>query len=109
MLFSLMGRSLPYIHRRPYRLIAHRSLASPLQLTDEVMTKVNKIDELLENFVGIRDQELSNTVFDLAKAAKDAEVFAGKLDEQLSDFEFPDDFVLDVRWGMRCQRGDGVV
>ena len=27
-----------------------------------------------------------------------AETFAGALDAQLSDFEFPDDFVLDVRW-----------
>ncbi len=62
---------------------------------------VGKIDDLLENFVGIRDQELSTTVFDLAKAAKDAEAFASKLDEQLTDFEFPDDFVLDVRGGGR--------
>jgi propanediol dehydratase small subunit len=64
--------------------------------TDAVVKIVGKIDELLENFVGIRDQELSTTVYDLAKAAKDAEAFASKLDEQLTDFEFPDDFVLDV-------------
>eukprot|EP00730_Choanoeca_flexa_P004170 TRINITY_DN11619_c0_g1_i2.p1 TRINITY_DN11619_c0_g1~~TRINITY_DN11619_c0_g1_i2.p1 ORF type:complete len:296 (+),score=95.45 TRINITY_DN11619_c0_g1_i2:371-1258(+) len=64
--------------------------------TDAVMTTINKIDDLLENFVGIRDSELATTVYDLAKAAKSDDVFAGSLDEQLADFEFPDDFVLDV-------------
>lgn len=64
---------------------------------------VTKIDDLLENFVGIKDQELSTTIYDLAKGAKDAEAFASKLDEQLSDFEFPDDFVLDV--SLPCHKG----
>lgn len=64
--------------------------------TGEVQGKVNKIDDLLENFVGIRDQELSTTMYHLAKENKSAEDFAGALDSQLSDFEFPDDFVLDV-------------
>lgn len=64
--------------------------------TDAVTEVVSKIDDLLENFVGIKDQELSTTIYDLAKAASEADVFAGKLDEELADFEFPDDFVLDV-------------
>lgn len=46
--------------------------------------------------VGIRDTELSQTVYDLAKSNAEADLFAGALDEKLSDFEFPDDFVLDV-------------
>eukprot|EP01147_Barroeca_monosierra_P010041 gene10041-2214_t len=64
--------------------------------TDAVTELVSRIDDLLENFVGIKDQELSTSIYDLAKAAKEADVFAGSLDEQLADFEFPDDFVLDV-------------
>jgi hypothetical protein len=60
------------------------------------MAVITKIDDLLEQFVGIRDSELATTVYDLAKAAKTDDVFAGSLDEQLADFEFPDDFVLDV-------------
>jgi hypothetical protein len=64
--------------------------------TTEVTSIVNKIDELLEKFIGIRDNDLSTTMFTLATAAKEPEVFAGLLDQQLSDFEFPDDFVLDV-------------
>ena len=67
-----------------------------MQPTDAVVEKVAKIDDLLENFVGIKDQELSTTIFDLAKNAAEADLFAGALDENLADFEFPDDFVLDV-------------
>merc|ERR1711935_1144259 len=40
--------------------------------------------------------ELSQTIYDKAKAAGEADVFAEELDKALSDFEFPDDFVLDV-------------
>jgi len=70
------------------------------------LTTVTKIDDLLENFVGIRDSELSTTVYDLAKKATSDDVFAGSLDEQLTDFEFPDDFVLDVSVAcLWCEHG----
>lgn len=68
-----------------------------MQPSDDTTAKVQKIDDLLENFVGIRDLELSTTMFHMARDAKEPDVFAGQLDEQLADFEFPDDFVLDVR------------
>jgi len=64
--------------------------------TDAVQTLVGKIDDLLEQFVGIRDQELSTSMFHMAKDSKEADEFAGQLDQNLTDFEFPDDFVLDV-------------
>lgn len=64
--------------------------------TDAVQKQIDRVDDMLENFVGIRDTELSTTIYQLALAAKDAEGFAGQLDVQLADFEFPDDFVLDV-------------
>jgi hypothetical protein len=64
--------------------------------SDAVKEVINKVDTLLEKFIGIRDEELSTTIYDLAKAATESDVFAGKLDAELSDFEFPDDFVLDV-------------
>merc|ERR1712232_1447071 len=66
------------------------------EVNDEVVKMVNKIDDMLENFVGIRDNELSQSIYDLAKKSSEADIFAGALDEKLSDFEFPDDFVLDV-------------
>lgn len=63
---------------------------------DKVMELVKRVDDLLEANIFIRDTELAQTIFDLAKAAKEADLFAGSLDEHLGDFEFPDDFVLDV-------------
>ena len=57
---------------------------------------INKMDELLEQFIGIRDNELCTTMYHIAKASKEADAFASALDAQLTDFEFPDDFVLDV-------------
>jgi len=63
---------------------------------DKTEELVTKIDDMMESFIGIRDAELSRTIFDLAKETKDPELFAGQLDKKLSDFEFPDDFVLDA-------------
>lgn len=64
--------------------------------TDAIQTVISRIEELLEQYVGIRDQELSTSMFHMAKDAAKADDFAGQLDQNLSDFEFPDDFVLDV-------------
>lgn len=62
----------------------------------EVQATISKIDDLLEQFIGIRDGELSSTMYHMARESPEAEAFATKLDTQLNDFEFPDDFVLDV-------------
>lgn len=62
----------------------------------EVSVTINKIDELLEKSVGFQDAELASTLFHICKDCKDLGAFAGQLDTQLHDFEFPDDFVLDV-------------
>ena len=37
----------------------------------DVQNTINKIDELLEQFVGIRDNELSTTMFHIAKECKE--------------------------------------
>lgn len=66
------------------------------EVNDDKQKMLTKIDDMLEQFVGIRDAELAATVHDLAKANAEADLFAGALDEKLADFEFPDDFVLDV-------------
>jgi hypothetical protein len=66
------------------------------EVDDALVAMVTKVDDMLENFVGIRDAELSQTIYDLAKSCGEADLFAGALDEKLADFEFPDDFVLDV-------------
>jgi len=57
---------------------------------------ISKIDDFLEKFIGIRDSDLSMTMYTICKECKEADAFATQLDSQLADFEFPDDFVLDV-------------
>jgi hypothetical protein len=66
------------------------------EVSDEQTKMVNKIDDLLEAQVGIRDEELSTTIYHLAKSAKEADELGESFDQKLSDFAFPDDFVLDV-------------
>lgn len=66
------------------------------EVNDAVEKLKVKIDDMLEQFVGIRDDELSAQIYDLAYSSKEADLFGGALDEKLNDFEFPDDFVLDV-------------
>jgi len=66
------------------------------EVSDVQTTLVNKIDDLLEAQVGIRDEELSTTIYNLAKAAKEADELGEQFDQKLHDFAFPDDFVIDV-------------
>ncbi|XP_051898108.1 PDZ domain-containing protein GIPC1-like [Pristis pectinata] len=59
---------------------------------------IEKVDDLLESYMGIRDTELAATMVDLGKNRKNPDEFAQALDEDLGDFAFPDEFVFDV-WG----------
>ncbi|EDO45145.1 predicted protein, partial [Nematostella vectensis] len=60
---------------------------------------MKKVDDLLENFLGIRDEELANTLVDLSKNKTNPSDFAMNVDENFSDFQFPDDFIFDI-WGL---------
>ncbi|KAK7944870.1 hypothetical protein WMY93_000598 [Mugilogobius chulae] len=59
---------------------------------------VNKVDDLLESYMGIRDTELAATMVEVGRDKKNPDEFAMALDETLGDFAFPDEFVFDV-WG----------
>ncbi|XP_029440714.1 PDZ domain-containing protein GIPC1 [Rhinatrema bivittatum] len=59
---------------------------------------IEKVDDLLESYMGIRDTELAATMVELGKDKKNPDEFAEALDEKLGDFAFPDEFVFDV-WG----------
>jgi len=82
--------------RKTLRMKQNGTAVIEEEATGEVASKINKIEDKLESFVGIRDLELSTTMYHLAKDAKSEEQFASALDTQLADFEFPDEFVLDV-------------
>lgn len=59
---------------------------------------VQKVDDLLESYMGIRDTELAATMVEVGRDKKNPDEFAMALDETLGDFAFPDEFVFDV-WG----------
>ncbi|KAI6653747.1 PDZ domain-containing protein GIPC2 [Oopsacas minuta] len=57
---------------------------------------VSKIDDFLENFMGIRDTELSQTILDIGNSKAVIDDFALAVDNEFSEFEFPDEFIYDV-------------
>ncbi|XP_025273677.3 LOW QUALITY PROTEIN: PDZ domain-containing protein GIPC2 [Canis lupus dingo] len=69
------------------------------EMPSEVKTKaIEKIDGLLELYMGIQDTDLATTMFEAGKDKVNPDEFAVALDETLGDFAFPDEFVFDV-WG----------
>ncbi|XP_024421248.2 PDZ domain-containing protein GIPC2 [Desmodus rotundus] len=60
---------------------------------------IEKVDELLELYMGIRDADLASTIFEAGKDKRNPDEFAVALDETLGDFAFPDEFVFDA-WGV---------
>ncbi|XP_058991368.1 PDZ domain-containing protein GIPC2 isoform X2 [Mustela lutreola] len=74
--------------------------ASMEDMPSETKTKaIEKIDDLLELYMGIQDIDLATTMFEAGKDKGNPDEFAVALDETLGDFAFPDEFVFDV-WGV---------
>ncbi|XP_053575397.1 PDZ domain-containing protein GIPC1 [Bombina bombina] len=59
---------------------------------------IQKVDDLLESYMGIRDSELAGTMVELGLDKQNPDDFSQALDRSLGDFGFPDEFVFDV-WG----------
>ncbi|XP_072255784.1 PDZ domain-containing protein GIPC1 [Pyxicephalus adspersus] len=59
---------------------------------------IQKVDDLLESYMGIRDSELAGTMVELGIDKQNPDDFSQALDRTLGDFAFPDEFVFDV-WG----------
>ncbi|XP_019406245.1 PREDICTED: PDZ domain-containing protein GIPC3 [Crocodylus porosus] len=55
-----------------------------------------KVDDLLESYMGIRDSDLASTMVETAKERPSPEEFAKGLDSVLGEFAFPGDFVAEV-------------
>ncbi|XP_055470357.1 PDZ domain-containing protein GIPC2 isoform X1 [Psammomys obesus] len=69
------------------------------ELPSEAKAKaIEKVDDLLELYMGIRDIDLATTMFEAGKDKRNPDEFAVALDETLGDFAFPDEFMFDV-WG----------
>nr|CAB3249079.1 PDZ domain-containing protein GIPC1 [Phallusia mammillata] len=67
--------------------------------TEKEGKAVGKIDDLLDSFLGIRDMELSSTIWECGKEQKNPDDFLTALNDQLGDFAFPQEFIFDV-WGV---------
>nr|XP_023417029.1 PDZ domain-containing protein GIPC2 [Cavia porcellus] len=79
--------------------LRYKGPATVEELPSEAKAKaIEKIDSLLELYMGIRDIELATTMFEAGKDKGNPDEFAVALDEKLGDFAFPDEFVFDV-WG----------
>ncbi|XP_005091870.1 PDZ domain-containing protein GIPC1 [Aplysia californica] len=66
---------------------------------DVVNVATDKINNLLESFMGINDTELSQTIWEIGSKVDNPSDFAIKVDESdLQVFGFTDDFVFDL-WG----------
>lgn len=76
-----------------------RGVATVEEMPSETTTKaIEKVDDLLELYMGIRDTDLATTIVEAGKDKNNPDEFAVALDETLGDFAFPDEFVFDV-WG----------
>ncbi|KAL8615997.1 PDZ domain-containing protein gipc1 [Nucella lapillus] len=66
---------------------------------DVVNVAVDKINGLLESFMGINDTELSQTIWEIGSKADNPHDFTEGMDNSdLRDFGFTDDFIFDL-WG----------
>lgn len=65
----------------------------------------DNVDDLLEQFLGIRDLELSTQLVDLCKGKELVDDFALAVDEHLGEFEFPSEFVIDVWKAIASAKG----
>ncbi|XP_053320269.1 PDZ domain-containing protein GIPC1 [Spea bombifrons] len=59
---------------------------------------IQKVDDLLESYMGIRDSDLAGTMVELGIDKLNPDDFSQAIDRTLGDFAFPDEFVFDV-WG----------
>uniref|UniRef100_A0A8C9AA17 GIPC PDZ domain containing family member 3 n=1 Tax=Prolemur simus TaxID=1328070 RepID=A0A8C9AA17_PROSS len=55
-----------------------------------------RVDDLLESYMGIRDPELASTMVETSKKTASVQEFARCLDSVLGEFAFPDEFVVEV-------------
>ncbi|XP_055979746.1 PDZ domain-containing protein GIPC2 [Sorex fumeus] len=69
------------------------------EVPSEVTAKaIEKVDDLLELYMGIRDFELATTMFEAGNGKGNSEEFSVEINKTLGEFAFPEEFVFDV-WG----------
>lgn len=70
------------------------------ELNDEQRVAIDKINNLLESFMGINDTELATLIWEQAQGKSNSMDFAEAIDSsELEEFGFTDDFVIEL-WGV---------
>nr|VZI21095.1 unnamed protein product [Spirometra erinaceieuropaei] len=67
-------------------------------LNEEQTLVLKQMSEIVDEFLGIADEELAQTIFDIASTSADQEEFLQKLQENLSTFNFPKQIALKFWW-----------
>jgi len=71
--------------------------AEVVKADDQFKAKAIEIlDEMLEDYVGIRDRELCVSMYDSGCSAADSSVFHSSIQNDYPMFSFSDDFILDI-------------
>ncbi|XP_004679581.1 PREDICTED: PDZ domain-containing protein GIPC2 [Condylura cristata] len=98
---SNAGKSLPRklgTGRETLRLRS-KGPATVEEMPSEATTKaIEKVDDLLELYMGIRDTELATSIFEAGKDKRNTDGFAVALNEMLGETAFPEEFVFEI-WG----------
>lgn len=95
---TLLNSSVSHSGRGTLRLRA-KGPPTVEELTSVIEEKaIQKVDDLLESYMGIRDGDLAGTMVELGMDKQNPDDFSQALDRTLGDFAFPDEFVFDV-WG----------
>ena len=61
-----------------------------------IFRAIEILDEMLEDYVGIRDRELCVSMYDSGCSAADSSVFHSSIQNDYPMFSFSDDFILDI-------------
>lgn len=79
-----------------------------IEQQDEIMDAgIEKINNILENFLGINDSELATQIWEISEGKTNSMDFADAIDDSdLSAFEFTDELVIEI-WGAITDARDG--
>ncbi|UJR23499.1 hypothetical protein I4U23_026497 [Adineta vaga] len=75
--------------------------ASVEDVDDKMVKAIDRINSLLETFMGIHDSDLAQQIWDLAQNKKNPSDFAMAIDEsEIGAFNFTDEFIFDLWAGI---------
>ncbi|XP_046387276.1 PDZ domain-containing protein GIPC3 [Ischnura elegans] len=89
------------------RLRANGNAAIEQEPDDAMQAGIDKINSLLESFMGINDTELATLIWEKAEGQKNSMDFADAIDKSdLEELAFTDDFIIEL-WGAITDARDG--